>query len=222
VARDPARVVAFDVVGTLFTLEAPRRVLVAAGAPAAALDLWFAQTLRDYFALSHSGGYAPLKEVLTATLPRTLAQMGVEPDAGGEAAVRAFGELDAAPGAEGACRTLDAAGFRIVALTNSSLDLTGGLLARAGLSAFFDELISCDSISVSKPHPRVYALLGTGPTDSAWMVAAHAWDLAGAVRAGLRTAWVAGHQRLWPAFYPSPEVEADDLLGAAEAIVARA
>ncbi|HYV02062.1 MAG TPA: hypothetical protein VEM93_06960 [Actinomycetota bacterium] len=39
--------VAFDVIGTLFTLERPRRRLADRGAPEHSLDLWFAQTLRD-------------------------------------------------------------------------------------------------------------------------------------------------------------------------------
>jgi 2-haloacid dehalogenase len=64
--------VSFDIIGTCFSLDLPRTRLVELGAPAHALQLWFAQTLRDAFALSHAGGYRPLKEVLEAELPRTL------------------------------------------------------------------------------------------------------------------------------------------------------
>lgn len=64
--------VAFDIIGTCFSLDKPRQRLVELGAPPHALELWFAQTLRDAFGLSPAGSYRPLKEVLEAELPRTL------------------------------------------------------------------------------------------------------------------------------------------------------
>src|SRR5438132_9548789 len=39
--------------------------------------LWFARSLRDAFALSHAGGYQPVKSMLEAELPRTLQQLKV-------------------------------------------------------------------------------------------------------------------------------------------------
>ena len=67
--------IAFDIIGTCFNLSVPRRRLKELGAPDETLELWFAQTLRDAFALSHAGGYRPLKELLSAELPRTLAKL---------------------------------------------------------------------------------------------------------------------------------------------------
>ncbi|MBD1934671.1 MULTISPECIES: hypothetical protein [Cyanophyceae] len=72
--------VVFDIIGTCFSLDKPRQRLVELGAPSHALELWFAQTLRDAFALSHAGSYRPLKEVLEAELPRTLKVLGIEAD----------------------------------------------------------------------------------------------------------------------------------------------
>lgn len=59
-------------IGTCFSLNKPKQRLVELGAPAHTLQLWFAQALRDAFALSHAGGYQPLKQILEAELPRTL------------------------------------------------------------------------------------------------------------------------------------------------------
>ncbi|MBD1925410.1 hypothetical protein H6F74_03785 [Trichocoleus sp. FACHB-90] len=73
--------VVFDIIGTCFSLDKPRQRLVELGAPPHALQLWFAQTLRDAFALSHAGSYRPLKEVLEAELPQTLKVLGIEADA---------------------------------------------------------------------------------------------------------------------------------------------
>ena len=54
--------------------------MVELGASPHALELWFAQTLRDAFALSHAGTYRPLEEALEAELPRTLKVLGIEAD----------------------------------------------------------------------------------------------------------------------------------------------
>jgi 2-haloacid dehalogenase len=52
--------IAFDIIGTCFSLDKPRQKLIELGAPPYAMQLWFAQTLRDAFALSHAGHYQPL------------------------------------------------------------------------------------------------------------------------------------------------------------------
>jgi 2-haloacid dehalogenase len=51
------------------------------------------------------------------------------------------------------------------------------------------------------------------------MVASHAWDIAGAALAGLRTAFV-GERHDYPDIFPAPEVVASDLQSAAERITA--
>jgi 2-haloacid dehalogenase len=50
----PVEVVLFDVVGTLFSLEAVGARLRAAGTADGALELWFTRFLRDGFALAAS------------------------------------------------------------------------------------------------------------------------------------------------------------------------
>src|SRR6266849_5789566 len=69
--------VVFDIIGTCFSLNRVAEALTRAGAPSYSLALWFARSLRDAFALSHAGGYQPLKWVLEAQWPRTLQQLQV-------------------------------------------------------------------------------------------------------------------------------------------------
>ena len=117
--------VIFDIIGTCFSLDKPRQRLVELGAPPHALELWFAQTLRDAFALSHAGSYRPLKEVLEAELPRTLKVLGIEADAQMRSHIlKAFSELEPQPEALEAFRLLTTAGWKLVALTNGSEDST--------------------------------------------------------------------------------------------------
>lgn len=187
---DPVAV--FDVIGTLFSLDRAREALSALGAPSTALDLWFAQSLRDAFAWSHAGHYRPLKDVLEAELPRTLGQLGVDVGSSeSEVVMRTIAGLDPVRGAAEACGKLAGRGWRLMALTNGGEASTRELLARSELDGYFTDVLSCDAVRKTKPHPDTYRM-ATDRTDAreVWMVTAHAWDVAGAHVAGLLTAWV--------------------------------
>ena len=58
-----------------------------------------------------------------------------------------------------------------------------------------------------------YALNACGVEESeAMLVAVHPWDLDGAARAGLRTAWVDRREAPYPRSLTQPEVRATDLV----------
>ena len=212
--------VAFDMIGTCFSLEKPRNRLVELGAPAYTLELWFAQTLRDAFALSHAGGYRALKEVLEAELTSTLNMVGIEATAVEVSrVVSSFAELEPQPSALESFRLLAEAGWRIVALTNGSEDSTRQLLERANAQDYFSEILSCDAVRKTKPHPKVYALPKRNAESDVWMAAIHAWDIAGAAQAGLKTAFVSQQEKDYLSIYPQPEIITSNLVEAASQIV---
>ncbi|WP_144405762.1 HAD-IA family hydrolase [Aliterella atlantica] len=209
--------IAFDIIGTCFSLEKPRQSLIALGAPAYALELWFAQTLRDAFALSHAGSYKPLKEVLAAELPRTMQTLGIAADkAQLESAIASFAELQLQPEALNALQILHNAGWQIVALTNGSEDSTRQLLAKANVLDYFRQIYSCDAIAKTKPHPEVYAMTKQDATGDIWLVAAHAWDIQGAKAAGLKAAYITKQEREYLFIYPQPDLIAEDLVTVAD------
>lgn len=217
----PAPTIAFDVLGTMFSLDRTRRELAEVGAPEDTLELWFSQMLRDAFALSHAGDYRPMREVLEATLKRLFTNLGIEVDSGSVGRVMAsFGELDPVPDAEEACQKLAGAGWRLVTLTNGSEDLTRRLLSRAGLEPLFAAVLSCDVVRKTKPHPDVYRMAKEHADGELWLIAAHAWDVMGAARAGLRTVWVSALEKEYPAaIFPQPDIVAPGLAGAADRLL---
>jgi 2-haloacid dehalogenase len=173
--------VAFDVVGTLFTFDRPGVALRERGA-VGAVELWVSSTLRDYFAFSHAGGYRPLKDFLEAALTRLAAKLRLEVDREQrEQVMEAMASLDPAPGATEAVEAFAEAGWRIIAVTNGSEDMTRQLLDRAGVAARFARVLSCDDLGTSKPHARVYDAAKSEAVGDLWLVAAHAWDTAGAL-----------------------------------------
>ena len=212
--------VAFDIIGTCFSLDKPNQKLIELGAPDYSFKLWFAQTLRDAFALSHAGSYRPLKQVLEAELPRTLKMLGIQADSLQMShIVASFSELELQPDAKKSFEILKEAGCSIVALSNGSEESTRELLNRADAIKYFDRIFSCDAVLKTKPHPDVYALLKQDAVDDIWMVAAHAWDIAGAACANLRTAFITQEEKDYLSVYPQPEIIADSLLAAASKIV---
>lgn len=212
--------IAFDIIGTCFSLEKPRQSLLALGAPSYALELWFAQTLRDAFALAYAGGYKPLKDVLAAELPRTMQMLGITADRTQlESAIASFTELELQPEALPAFGSLIDTGWNLVALTNGSADSTRQLLERAKANDYFKKIFSCDAISKTKPHPDVYAMPKQDIQGDLWLVAAHAWDIQGAAHAGLKTAFVTKQEQEYLCIYPPPDVIADNLVAAANKII---
>jgi len=212
----------FDIIGTCFSLEKPRRALIRLGAPEHPLELWFAQALRDSFGYSHAGGYAPLKDVLQAELERTTRQLGLNPSREElQGVLRTFAELDPRPDLAAAVRLLADHGWAVLALTMGAEESTRKLLEGAGLAGHFAGLISCDAISITKPNSAVYQLGLERSGGETWMVAAHAWDIAGASRAGLRTAFISSVEGSYLSIYPKPDLIAGSLLEAARAMVGR-
>jgi 2-haloacid dehalogenase len=204
--------VVFDMIGTCFSLNRVADALTQAGAPNHALPLWFAQSLRDAVSLSHAGGYQPLKSVLEAELPRTLQQLKVTtaPDQIRQIAA-AFGQLEPQPGLTELVAGLAADNWRILALTNSSVDSVKNLLERAGIARHFAALLSTDQVQKMKPHPAVYEMARQKAEGETWMIAAHAWDIQGAARVGFRTIFISGLETAYLEIYPRPDAIVKEL-----------
>jgi 2-haloacid dehalogenase len=209
----------FDIIGTCFSLDKPRQRLVELGAPPHALELWFAQTLRDAFALSHAGSYRPLKEVLEAELPRTLKVLGIEADAQMRShIVKAFSELEPQPEALEAFRLLTTAGWKLVALTNGSEDSTHKLLERANVLEYFASIFSCDAGRRSRTRMSTPWRSKRSRAMSGWLLL-----MPGILQVppalGKRTAFINKEEKDYLGVYPQPEIIASDLVEAVKQIV---
>jgi 2-haloacid dehalogenase len=166
-----------------------------------------------------TGAQAAFRDLIGAALRRRLVLAGRDP-ALAEAALDRLATMPAFPEARAALERLAAGGARLGVLTQSSAEAAEQVLRAAGLRDALELVISADDAGAFKPDPRVYRLAVERVGGPAWLVAAHWWDVAGAARAGLRTAWVSRHDRLYPEVAPPPDVRAGDLLEAAAGILA--
>jgi len=188
-------VLAFDVNETLLDLRALDEVFERVLGDRTLRPTWFQQMLQLSFVGGLTGEYVDFTtaqgaalQMLGRRLGRQLAEQEVEGILG------AMRRLPAHPDVAGALTELREAGYRQVTLTNSPLDVVRDQLAYAGLSDLVDDVLSADEVRQLKPGPKPYHLvaerMGVGIA-AVRLVAAHAWDVSGALAAGARAAFVA-------------------------------
>ncbi|MDP9889540.1 haloacid dehalogenase type II [Pseudarthrobacter enclensis] len=192
----PARsVIVFDVNETLSDMSPMGERFREVGAPTEMAKLWFATLLRDGFALATSGDNGSFAAIGAGVLRGLLS--GVELDRPLDAAVDhvmgGMKDLGVHPDVPEGIRALRTAGFRLVTLSNGSAQIAGKLFSDAGIRDEFESLLSVEVAPAWKPARGSYeyaaASTGTDP-GSMLLVAVHPWDIHGAARAGLRTAWL--------------------------------
>jgi len=214
-------VVVFDVNETLSDLRPMTGCFTDLGAPGHLAQLWFATVLRDGFALT-AAGVCPAFADLGRSAARTVLR-GVDLDRGLEAAVdhvmTGFQQLPVHPDVPDGVRALRASGRRLVTLTNGSKQVSERLFDDAGIRDQFDTLMSVEDSGAWKPAPASYAYAvracGTDPADLL-LVAVHPWDIDGAARAGLSTAWINRTGAPYPQVFTPPTLQATGLTHLAE------
>jgi 2-haloacid dehalogenase len=224
-ARVRPKVLFFDVNETLLDLSAMREsVGEALGGRPDLLPLWFTTMLQHALVETVAGRYHDFGVIGAAALMMIARNHDISLSE--ENAQRAIAPIrslpphgDVAPALKALCE----AGFRLVALTNSSRAAVTAQIANAGLADLFEEKLSVEDVLVFKPHPLVYrsAAHKMGVDASACLlIAAHGWDIAGALWAGWRAAFLSrpGAQ-LYP-LAPAPEIVAPDMSKVAERLIA--
>lgn len=220
-ARLRPRVVAFDVVETLMSLEPLRQRFTDVGLPGALLERWFDRLLRDGMALTLAGDYEPFPRVADAAL-RTLSR-GTVTDDEVTHVLSGFAELPAHPDAEPAMRLLADRGVTMVCLSNGAARTTRDFLRRTALDGYVDQVISVADVHSWKPPARVYhhALDRIGrPAEEVALVAVHAFDCHGAHRAGLTTGWAGRLEGEYATIFAPADVTGDDLVEVAGGLLA--
>lgn len=209
------KVIAFDVIETLFPLEPFKDRLKSLGLPGEALEIWFAQLARDAMALETTGSFKDFRQVAAAALEGVMSEKQVQPSVEMvQQVLEGFGQLPAHPDVRPTFESLHNQSMRIITLTNGSAQTTQQLIERAGVARLVEKTISIDEVKHWKPAREVYlhAAVSTGvaPSEMA-LVAAHGWDIQGGGHAGLVTGYVSRKGRPFPTTMNPPDVQADNL-----------
>lgn len=82
---------------------------------------------------------------------------------------------------------------RLFAFSNGTADAVSALLINAGISGYFESVISVDDVKSFKPNPAVYHHLlekAESQSESTWLVSSNPFDVIGAISAGINAAWL--------------------------------
>ncbi|MGW3147798.1 MULTISPECIES: haloacid dehalogenase type II [Streptomyces] len=210
----------FDVNETLTDMSPLATRLEQVGLPGHQLSAWFAGVLRDGTALTLAGGHATFADVGRDVLRTLLARQAPESDPD-EAVAHVLGglpELPVHPDVPDGVRALRSAGRRLLTLTNGSSGITRAVLEKAGLADSFEAHLDVEAVGAWKPAPAAYAhaLRTAGvPPGEVMLVSVHPWDIDGAGRAGLATAWLRREPGPYPSVMRPADIVTEELAGLA-------
>lgn len=221
----PLPTIIFDVNETLLDLSALDPLFADAFGDKSVRRIWFAQLLQVAFSGNIIGSYQPFDELASAALDMTARKRGVALDI--ERKRRILRSVAAVPlhgDVALGLTTLRDAGYRLAVLTNSTEATVTEQLDHTKIRDLFDMVLSVDAVGRYKPAPETYGYacerLGVAPGD-AMLVAAHDWDINGALAAGLQAGFVARHGTALNPVRPAPTLSAPSIRAIAELIVAR-
>lgn len=216
------RVIAFDVNETLLDLSPLDPLFEQAFGNAALRAQWFAQMLQLGFVGGLTGRYVDFpsaqRAALTMLAETTATRLARED---GERIIDQMRRLPPHADAASALDRLRKTDLTLAALTNSPLDVAQDQLTHAGLADRFDAILSADQVQALKPRPEPYHLVARtfeADADDVRLVAAHAWDISGALAAGCAAAFVARPGKVLSPLGDKPDITGADLLEVAERI----
>lgn len=214
-------VIVFDVNETLSDMSPMPRRFADVGAPEHLAKLWFATLLRDGFALTAAGAQRPFAELGAAALRTVLhgVELNQDLDAAISYVMDGFAKLAVHPDVPEGVRKLRRSGRRLVTLTNGSTGVAERLFGAAGIREEFEALLSVMDAGAWKPARASYEYAArTCGTDLADMllIAVHPWDIDGAARAGMATAWINRDGGGYPDVFTPPALTAATLIDLAE------
>jgi 2-haloacid dehalogenase len=187
---------------------------------------WFGLVLRNALSLTIIGEHQDFVTVGTASLQMVAEQYQVSLTVDDLAAIAAA--MTSLPAHEDVAPNLDRlenAGFRMAALTNSPQEAAESQLTSAGISHYFEQVMSVTPTARFKPAPEVYRMaaaeLGVEPS-AMTMVAAHDWDVAGAMSVGCRGAYIMRPGMVHNPLFPQPDITGPDFDRVADLLLEQA
>jgi len=218
-----ARICVFDVNETLLDLGALdphfERIFGDAGVRRA----WFGQLLQSALVATVTDAYSDFGAIGGAALEMTAERRGVTlSDEDERQILGGMRELPAHPEVAESLSRLRDAGLRLATLTNSTQQIAEAQMENSGLRDYFEQLLSADAVRRLKPAPEPYRMaarkLGVDVGEIR-LIAAHAWDVAGALRAGCAAAFVARPGMVLDPLVRRPDVVGSDLHDVADRIL---
>ena len=221
----PRDTILFDINETVLDLSSLKPVFKAAFGDEAVTATWFSMLLHTSTVCTLTDVKTDFASLAAAMLDAVAARRGVElPDVMRADILGSFASLPPHADIRPALTRLRSAGYRTVAFTNSSLKLVTAQIDNAGLTDYFDDIVSVEETGSFKPDPRVYEFVArriSRPLGELRLVATHDWDTHGALSAGMLAAYIDRSGAPYHPQYRQPDVYATTMDDVAGQIIAR-
>jgi 2-haloacid dehalogenase len=217
------RVIVCDVNETLLDVGALAPLFEQAFGDGRVRQEWFQTVLLYSEVATLAGPYSSFAKIGGAALEMTAGAHGVRLTATDrERILKGMLTLPPHPDVREGLQAMRDAGLRLVTLTNNPPETVRQQLAQAGLAELFEQSFSVESVQRFKPAPEAYRLVADAlnvTTEELRLVAAHAWDIVGALRAGCAAAFVARPGKVLYPLGPQPDIVGPDFSVVAQQIV---
>lgn len=213
----------FDVNETLLNLKVMDGAFRRLFGETAARKEWFSQLLQLALVVTVTDTYRDFRTLAGEALDAVALRRGTDLTGAERLEIlEQITHLPPHPDVPEALARLRAAGFTLAALTNSPPDTVQAQLTNAGLIDLFHTVMSVHETKRFKPHPAPYQMaarkLEREPAEL-WMVAAHDWDIAGAMEVGYCGAFIARPLQGYAAGYQKPGLVGSDLTEIADRLI---
>lgn len=220
----PGRHLVFDVNETLLDLSPLDACFARYLGDGALRPVWFAHLLHWSTVTTLTGEFLDFTDLAGRCLDALADQRGVAlSETARDGIFDTIAHLPPHADVVPALETLRAAGFTLTALTNSAQKSVDTQFEHAGLSDHFEHVLSVERARHYKPHPAAYGVaadaLGCDNADLC-LIAAHDWDVTGALRAGCDGAFVARGGAVYNSAGTRPAILGPDLADVARQLVA--
>ena len=191
----------FDAYGTLLDVDAAAREAASEPGMEALKEHWRPiakgwreRQLRYSWLCSMMGKYDDFWELTIRSLDTTLEEHALASNDKVRARLLSlYSELSAYEEVPEVLANLKAAGHKLAVLSNASPSMLVKAVEAAGISEWFDELLSVDVLKCDKPTPIIYQLVterfNCKPSDVTFF-SSNNWDVFGAGAFAFKTIWV--------------------------------
>ena len=206
----------FDAYGTLFDVGSVARGAQdeLGGRWQALSDLWRTKQLQYTWLRGLAGHHADFWQVTGEALDYALSNLGIREDGLHARLMNLYLSISAYPEVPETLSRLQERGMKLAILSNGTPTMLAAAVKNAGISAYFDAVLSVEEVGVYKPHPQVYQLAPQhlGMTkDHICFLSSNGWDAWSAKAFGFRVLWCNRYSQSPERIPSAPDGELQDL-----------
>lgn len=186
------------------------------------LKYWFAKLLHSSTVMGITEEYRNFGELAQVALENLFYENNIPlSEEVKDDILGAFRKLPAYDDVKPSLMMLQEKGIKTIAVSNSSLEMIKQQLSNADIIHLFDAYYSVDAVNTYKPFPNIYEYVVKKESlkpNNTLMVATHDWDLFGAKKVGLKTAYIERKRELYNPFYAKADYHNSDLIQLIKAV----